>query len=251
MYDFISTIVTTPLTPIFACFIAGVFVKRLRWKKILFSLSLLLVLLFTDYPLLKFASEQWYKDYDHPLPAGKTYDYGIVLGGYATWDWERERAEYGQSADRLIESIRLYHMGKVKKLILASDASIMQTKDGKGWQGNPDGMRRYLTELGVPSEDVIMETYAENTRENVLFTKELLGDELTTADVLLITSAVHMKRSIKAFHREGLHPDTYITDTCVDPHGESVSYWPSHQAMVEWSGLLHEWVGYLFYMIRG
>ena len=251
MYDLLSTLVTSPLTPIIACFLAGVFLKHLRWKKICFSLSLLFLVLFTDAPLLKFASEQWYQDYDHPLPAGKTYAYGLVLGGYATWDWDRNRAEYGQSADRLIEGIRLYKMGKVKQLILASDASIIQTKDGKGWQGNPDGMREYLTQLGVPSEAVIMETYADNTRENVLFTKELLGDQLTSDDVLLITSAIHMKRSVKAFQREGLNPDTYLTDTCVEPYGESVSFWPSLTTLTEWSGLLHEWVGYLFYALRG
>jgi hypothetical protein len=42
---------------------------------------------------------QWFAEYDHPLPEGKTYEYGIVLGGYSHWDWERNRIEFSNIAD--------------------------------------------------------------------------------------------------------------------------------------------------------
>lgn len=122
--------------------------------------------------MFKKVEEQWYQKFDYLLPEGKVYKYGIVLGGYSLWDWDRNRPEFSKIADRLTEGIRLYKCGRVEKLVLASDGSIIQSKDGKGLQGNPLGMMRYLNALGIPEEDVIMEIYANNTRENAVFTKK-------------------------------------------------------------------------------
>lgn len=197
--------------------------------------------------MFKKVEEQWYQKFDYLLPEGKVYKYGIVLGGYSLWDWDRNRPEFSKIADRLTEGIRLYKCGRVEKLVLASDGSIIQSKDGKGLQGNPLGMMRYLNALGIPEEDVIMEIYANNTRENAVFTKKLIGEELETTPILLITSAIHIKRSILAFHAEGIYPDCYITDTWINVKGQNVSFLPSVGTLVQWQELLHEWVGYIAY----
>lgn len=206
-----------------------------------------MTLVFTNTFLFKKVEEQWYQKFDYLLPEGKVYKYGIVLGGYSLWDWDRNRPEFSKIADRLTEGIRLYKCGRVEKLVLASDGSIIQSKDGKGLQGNPLGMMRYLNALGIPEEDVIMEIYANNTRENAVFTKKLIGEELETTPILLITSAIHIKRSILAFHAEGIYLDCYITDTWINVKGQNVSFLPSVGTLVQWQELLHEWVGYIAY----
>ncbi len=58
-------------------------------------------------------------------------------------------------ADRLLEGMRLYKHGRIRKLVLASDGSIIESKDGKGLQGNAADMKQYLADLGMPLEDVI------------------------------------------------------------------------------------------------
>lgn len=194
MLSFLAFLVTTPVTFILLPLLIGLIIKNRKWKRGLYATAILLALIFTNTPLLKKAEEQWYKEYDCPLPEGKIYKYGIILGGYSFWDWERNRPEFSEIADRLTEGIRLYKCGRIEKLVLASDGSIIQSKDGKGLQGNPQGMMKYLNELGIPQEDIIMETFANNTRENVTFTKKLLGKEMDTASIVIITSAVHMKR---------------------------------------------------------
>lgn len=93
-------------------------------------------LLFSNGALYQWIAEQWYKEYDRPLPERKQYTYGIVLGGYSYWDWKRSRPEFSEIADRLLEGIRLYKHGRIRKLVLASDGSIIESKDGKGLQGN-------------------------------------------------------------------------------------------------------------------
>ncbi len=247
MLSLLAFLVTTPLTFILLPLIIAWLLKNRTAKRVLYGIAIVLTLIFTNTLLLKTAEEQWYKEYDCPLPEGKTYKYGIVLGGYSFWDWERNRPEFSGIADRLTEGIRLYKCGRIEKLVLASDGSIIQSKDGKGLQGNPQGMMKYLNELGIPKEDIIMETFANNTRENVTFTKELLGKEINTAPVLIITSAVHMKRSVSAFQAEGIDPDCYITDTWVNVKGQRVSFLPSVGTLSQWPELLHEWVGYVVY----
>lgn len=171
MLSFLAFLITTPVTFILLPLLIGLIIKKRKWKRGLYATAILLALIFTNTPLLKKAEEQWYKEYDRPLPEGKTYKYGIVLGGYSFWDWKRNRPEFSGIADRLTEGIRLYKCGRIEKLVLASDGSIIQSKDEKGLQGNPLGMMKYLNELGIPKEDIIMETFANNTRENVTFTK--------------------------------------------------------------------------------
>lgn len=251
MFSFLAFLVTTPVTFILLPLLVGLIIKNRKWKRGLYATAILLALIFTNTPLLKKAEEQWYKEYDRPLPEGKTYKYGIVLGGYSSWDWERNRPEFSGIADRLTEGIRLYKCGRIEKLVLASDGSIIQSKDGKGLQGNPQGMMKYLNELGIPKEDIIMETFANNTRENVTFTQKLLGKEIDTVPVVIITSAVHMKRSVSAFQAEGIYPDCYITDTWVDVKGQNISFLPSVGTLTQWPELLHEWVGYAMYKWRG
>lgn len=250
MLSSLAFLVTTPVTFILLPLLVGLVIKNRKWKRGLYAIAILLVLIFTNTSLLKTVEKQWYKDYDKPLPEGKTYKYGIVLGGYSFWDWDRNRPEFSGIADRFTEGVRLYKLGIIKKLVLASDGSIIESKDGKGLQGNAKGMRKYLEELGIPEEDVLMEVFANNTKENAVFTKKMLGKDLDTASVVIITSAIHMKRSLSAFHAEGIYPDCYITDTWVNIKGQGVSFWPSLGTLFLWPELLHEWVGYVVYKYR-
>ena len=125
-----------PTTYIVIFLLLGVVLKSKRWKRLCLTLSALLFLLFSNGALYQWIAEQWYKEYDRPLPERKQYTYGIVLGGYSYWDWKRSRPEFSEIADRLLEGIRLYKHGRIRKLVLASDGSIIESKDGKGLQGN-------------------------------------------------------------------------------------------------------------------
>lgn len=100
-----------PTTYIVIFLLLGVVLKSKRWKRLCLTLSALLFLLFSNGALYQWIAEQWYKEYDRPLPERKQYTYGIVLGGYSYWDWKRSRPEFSEIADRLLEGIRLYKHG--------------------------------------------------------------------------------------------------------------------------------------------
>lgn len=246
MLRFIANILTLPLFYILLPLVVGLIVKRRKIKRIFYGIAIALALFFTNPWIIQQITHQWYQEYDHPI-ADKEYTYGIVLGGYSDWDWDRGRIEFSDIADRLTEGIRLYKLGKIKKLVLASDGSITETETDEGFRGNPKGVMQTLTLLGIPEEDIIMETKATTTRENATLTLKLIGNDLKEKPSLLITSATHMRRSLLTFNQEGLFPDPYITDTDYRVRGKSIQIMPSINALVSWRVFLHEFIGYWAY----
>lgn len=132
--------------------------------------------------------------YDKETPGEQHYDIGIVLGA-ALWN--------GQPSPALKErwnlAIELYHRGQVDRLVLSG-----------GLGGNSiteaEGMRQYLVERGVKNEHLILEDRSTNTKENLLFTAEILQNEKPKA-LVLITHDYHMYRALNYAHQAGLTPD--------------------------------------------
>lgn len=242
----IASLVTNPLAYIIFFLLLGLCLRARRWKRGMYAVAVVLALLFTNGALLDWVSEKWYGEYDRPLPQGKVYEYGIVLGGYSNWDWEHGRPEFSEIADRLLEGVQLHARGVIRKLVLASDGSVIVRKEGE-ISGNPQGMKAYLMNMGIPAEDIIIEPKANNTHENATLTLELIGDDLREKPSLLITSSIHMRRGLLAFEQADLHPDAYMTDLPTEIDKQQVCLMPSLGVIYGWRALLHEMVGYLAY----
>ncbi|MGF1476798.1 MAG: YdcF family protein [Geminicoccaceae bacterium] len=130
----------------------------------------------------------------------------IVLGGSVFPDISdaRGQAALNDNAERLVW---LGHLGRT-----FPDARLVFT----GGNGTLDGgrtsegeiVRRHLSELtGLPSERVTIEDRSRNTYENATLTKDLVAPEPNEV-WLLVTSAVHMPRSVGCFLSAGwrIHP---------------------------------------------
>ncbi len=68
-----------------------------------------------------------------------------------------------------------------------------------------EAFRRELATLGVPPEDIRLESRSQNTYQNAKFIKTMLGAQ-GAGQVFLITAPYHMKRAVELFERFGLHP---------------------------------------------
>ena len=246
MLYFISSLITNPIVYILFFLIFGLLVKAKRWKRGMYGVAIVLALLFTNASLLDYVSEKWYGKYDQPLPKGKVYEYGIVLGGYSDWDWKHERPEFSEIGDRLFEGVQLYGKGVIRKIILASDGSVYRV-EGTMDEGNPDGMKTYLMNMGVLPNDIILETHASNTHENATLTLELIGEDLKQKSSLIITSAIHAPRGLLAFNQVGLYPDVYMTDMPTEADKARFSLLPTLSVLYGWRALLHEMVGSVAY----
>ena len=229
---------------------------RKRWKWTFAGLALFFALFFSLEPIYEIAAKKWSEGYPWSVPKGKTYQYGIVLGGFSYWDWERNRPEFGGNADRLTEGIQLYRKGIIRKLVIASDGSIIQRDDPTKQSGNPQAMIDYLVRLGIPRQDIILETKATTTHENAVFIKSLLNSNRSLpigragVGLLLITSSTHMRRALMAFQQEGITADPYVTDCIVKVRGKEGYWLPSLHVIRDWQSLIHEFIGYAIYKIR-
>ena len=64
-------------------------------------------------------------------------------------------------------------------------------------------LRRFLSDLGVPADQIILEQESRDTIENALYTKKIC-ETFGFEEPLLVTSAYHMKRSMMSFRKAGM-----------------------------------------------
>ena len=125
--------------------------------------------------------------------------------------------------------------------------------------GNSEGgpaestfMAQLLMEWGLPAEAIVTETRSRTTRENAVFTRELLQSR-GISEILLVTSATHMPRAAALFRKVGLTVIPAAADYATG-WGESnllESLMPSEGAMEGTRRALREWIGLEIYRLRG
>jgi len=248
-----------PLVWIIFCLLLARFLKKERWKKRSLTIGILLLLFFSNEYISNLAMYVWEERtitvQDIQQDIQEPYDIGILLGGYSKITKQILDDNHlfllNSSASRLTQTIELYKLGKIKKLLLSgSSGDIFQ----KG-VAEAENAKRYLIKLGVPETDIIIESKSRNTYENALFTKEALQKEILEKDaqLLLITSAFHIYRAEKCFKKVGLN----TTPFSVDFHAPQPLVFqlsdlvPSPLAIQNWQLLIKEWVGLVVYRMKG
>ena len=109
----------------------------------------------------------------------------IVLGA-ALWNDEPSPA----LKERLNRVLDLYEAGKIERVIVSGGVGGRDSTLSEA-----EGMKRYLTEHGVPSSAIIEETEATSTYENLLFSKFIL-DENGWTNAVIVTHEYHGARAL-------------------------------------------------------
>lgn len=238
----------TPLVWIIVLLLYSLLSKYPNRKKKCLRWALILAIFFSNSFLFDECSRLW------EIPATrfenlKTYDAGIVLGGMSVYDEDLDRAQFFRGVDRLIQTVELYKLGLIKKIIFTGGSGRLLHPEMK------EGIyiKRYLLDMGVPESDFIIESESQNTRENALFTKVLMDKENIKGNFLLITSAFHMRRSLACFNKVGIAVEPYSTDRYAGPRKYEFDHLfiPNVSIMEAWETLIHEFVGFVTYKIAG
>ncbi|MBS4198543.1 YdcF family protein [Bacillus sp. FJAT-49732] len=94
---------------------------------------------------------------------------------------------------RLPKALQLYHEGRANKLLFSG---------GVAWNGNsfPEAiiLKNKALELGVPEEDILVETISTHTKENILASLLVLDryfDLHKIERLLIVTASYHMRRT--------------------------------------------------------
>lgn len=244
----ILAFLTQPYVWIIGCLVAAYFVGRKTRKKRLVWLAGGLFIFFSNQVIFDEFVRQW------EVPGIKEsqlqeHDVAIVLGGMAAFNKDLGRLSFGPSSDRIIQALSLYKAGKVKKILLCGDSGAL----------NDDGLdearqlKDLVVKLGFPEEDVWIETESVNTHENALFAADVLKKYPEYTDYVLVTSAMHMKRSLACFENVGIHCTPYSVDHITGKRWFSFKrlFVPSLNTLRTWHWYTHEVIGYWTYALMG
>ncbi len=248
MYFLFSKAISLLISPFWwflFCFVYSFLTKNPKRKKIARYFSFAVLLIFTNPFLINEAFVAW------EIPANlfaqtSEYEVGIVLTG-VTEDYRspKDRIYFKKGADRVFHTLKLYQEGKIKRILISGAefdyvGNLIETDRN---------LKQVFIDCGLPDSVLITETRSRNTHENALFSKEILQTHFPNQKYLLISSAFHLRRAKACFEKENLNIEVFSTDFySID----QTSYFiPSEKALVEWSILFREILGYFSYKILG
>jgi uncharacterized SAM-binding protein YcdF (DUF218 family) len=209
--------------------------------------------------LVLYFSQPWVADAltrsledDYPLRPAQELpraDAIVVLGG-ATGAPVPPRidVDVGGAFDRLLFGMRLLRANKADYIILSGGviASIVGSDMTEARR-----LRRLALEYGVADRAILLEEQSRSTRENALFTAQLLRQRQWQR-VLLVTSARHMPRAAASFIREGIQVIPAPTDLIAVQRPLTIGrFLPNAEALRESHKAVKEYVGYVVYWLRG
>lgn len=241
--------VINPMVWIVFIFVLTLFTKSIRKKRKRLIGGICVLLFFTNGLLSELAFKS-YEGEPKPIENLEVYDVGVILTGVVQTRMKpRDRVYFSKGADRVTHALHLYKIGKINRVLISGGSGeVIGEKYPEA-----DLIKGFLIMSGVPDQDILVDNKSRNTRENALFSAEILEKEEGVNKVLLITSAFHMTRAKGCFEKVGLQVDTFKTDFRCPPLEITFSsiLIPSSEAIGKWSVLIHELVGLATYRLLG
>lgn len=228
-------------------------VRNPKVKRISLVLFAFLFFLFTN-PFIAGKMIRWWEVPATPIrELDKNYDAAIILSGVTAMDkMYPDRVHLHKGADRVMHTVQLYKEGLINKIVVSGGSGKLLEEEDEPTEA--EQIKRVLLISGVPEQDIILEEKSRNTYENALYTKELLEEKgIAGEQLLLVTSAFHMRRSLGCFKNAGLSPTPYSTDfvTTENNYTPADLIAPSEGALSTWTTLIKEWLGYSIYKVMG
>lgn len=224
-----------------------------------FSLILALMILFVSgnsWVATQFAkSLEWQ---NVPLKALPQVEAIVVLGGATRPKINpRPTVELLEEGDRVLYAAQLYRQGKAPLVILSGGRTLdwrqVSSSEAKD-------MATLITTMGVPATAILQDPTSLNTHENAVNVKKIMQAR-GIKRVLLVTSALHMPRSLQIFQKQGIEAipaptDFWVSegelDTADDSVGETVlNALPDARNLNQFTRTLKEYIGLFVYRLRG
>jgi len=180
-------------------------------------------------------------------PGDRTAIVILGAGDEIVWGWDEWLlVPNAGGGARALEAWRIYQMLNPRWVIgSGGEFGIRSRVDASS-----ANMRDLLVRLGVPRDRIVLESASLNTRDEAVLIAPMLR-ELGVDRVVLVTSAVHMRRAIGAFRAVGVNPLPAIAP---DPKYRLrwVAWWrPGREGLTFSSQVAHELAGIPYYWLRG
>lgn len=149
-----------------------------------------------------------------------------------------------ETMERLVTAARLQRHLKVP--IIVSGGKVYSSSTSIA-----ELARRFLIDLGIPDQSIILENQSRDTFENALYSKQIC-DQRKFGAPLVVTSGYHLKRAVFCFDKVGLKVLPFPCALTTWP--DQRYYWyhllPSAKAFAATASALREWLGLFFYHLR-
>lgn len=147
------------------------------WRAFLFTMVACLIGLFL--PRLLTSLLAWNKIYSvEDVPIERA---AIIFGA----GLRRDGTPTAVLRDRVETGVNLYFDGKVEKLLMSGDNSLIDYNE-------PEAMRQYAISLGVPEQDIVLDYAGRRTYDTCYRAKSIFGLE----SALLVTQKFHLPRAL-------------------------------------------------------
>jgi uncharacterized SAM-binding protein YcdF (DUF218 family) len=199
-------------------------------------------------------SLEWQNIPQAPLPRANAI---VVLGGSIKPQVPpRPWVDVSEAGDRPIYAAQLFREGKAPLVVLSGGRI-----DWKG--GGPSesaDMAKVMEALGVPADVILQDPTSLNTYENAVNVKKIL-EARGIRRILLVTSAMHMPRSLQIFKKQGMEAIAAPTDFGVTEQELQevksslqaivLNWIPDADRLQQTTRALKEYIGLLIYRLRG
>lgn len=208
---------------------ALIFWKKRKLAKVFIFLSFLIIFL---------AGNRWVsmsivhslESRYQPFTGNEKADVIVVLGGGTDpQQYPRQMVEVNGAGDRMVYAAKLYKDGVADRLILSGG-----TLD---WQGETEttpakDMELLMKFMGVPENAMILQGDSANTAQDADFSTSIIKEN-NWKSVVLVTSALHMPRSVDLFRRLGVEVIPAPTDfTITDQAWDELFSWKWENVLI-------------------
>lgn len=181
----------------------------------------------------------------------------VILGGATKPAFPpRPSVDLSEEGDRVFYGAQLYREGKAP-LVIASGGRIEWRGSGPSESGD---IAVILEILGVPKSAILQDPSSLNTYENAVNVKQILKSR-GIRRVLLVTSAMHMPRSLLIFKRQGIDaipaPTAFaVTQADMEEIGSTgeaiaLNLLPEAGRLEKTTRALKEYIGIMIYRLKG
>lgn len=183
----------------------------------------------------------------YPVPTTITAENVMVLGGGVT-NLEVKNGTYlmhGLAFSRPFSAICLSRKYPIKKLIISGSNPDIPAE---GLLNEAETITRMARELGIAPENIYQSAPSLNTHQEAQNIKEYV-EKNQIKQLVLVTSALHMPRSVAVFKKLGIEVIPYPVGHILNATKGPWDYGLDHFGY--WHQVIHEVVGLIAYKILG
>jgi uncharacterized SAM-binding protein YcdF (DUF218 family) len=257
MLFYLSKLLVLPFYPVglamilLVAGIAALFRQMQKTGRILVMCAAIVLYLFSAGPLPDVLLRSFELQYTPSLTYPPASAIVLLTGGEVQKMPPRLYDEINDAGDRDLYAARLLKQQAAKLLIITGGSIPFLRKTDRT---ESEAAYRIIADFGMADTTrILLETKAKNTYENGAFTKNILDSLKLPRTVILVTSALHMPRSVAIFKKLGYSVIPAPTDYTVDVPGRwtPLSLLPSADALYHSTSVMHELYGIIAYRLLG